>query len=460
MSARAPRARPEFVDAVTGAPSSLKRGGVLSGRLGARISVDGRRVSVDVDESETDRARLSVPILADALPAVLARAHREIKADSRVPFARRDFDGDSGIGDAVLRRIAGRTTFDRPEHAAAMLAELGDWDEHAFNTADADHVREWVREHRIDTGRKTRRGSSGDVEVIKNRRTTSLADTPAGRRILGGRRQEATGGGQFHRALLYLLGQARGSWRAVPWYDVESLLSAANADLDRAGVSPLVLVIPLGAGPGWVDDFAEQVRLQRGDGAAAEWASVQTSAALWRVARDLRSIASPPRGPEGEEFRAMRACLDPSQRRLLSRRIREIEQLAARPWTIPAETCGIQEASYGLPCALEPIHAERRRLFESRCAVSPANPTRSPEAEAADLDDWWAVRADQYADEDEPEPPDPFHLAGDVPETVHERHTRQAETRAGYARNQRASQVQGGLGLEDFDTPTLFRGAR
>jgi hypothetical protein len=367
------RARPAFVDDVTGLLARPGTGARASGRLIARLDVGGEKMIVDVGPEDVDWARQTVPILAGRVPEILERARRDIEAQQPPPglkpLRRAEFDSSDRMpSEKLLAKLGVRTTFDRPAAALAELAELGDWDLDALDGVDTgDEIREWMKSERVDKGAKTAKVGTQTV-VKRNRPTEALEKTPAGRRIskagsVGG--HGFSGREQLTAALLYVLGRAKGRrWSAVDWGAVESVIQAVNQAIDDSSerVTPLSLVLPLGLGPRNVDDFENRLRATYGPEAADTYALMETSGRLWRIADELERLASPPRGKAGEGARAQRKCLSKDELSRLPSRRKQVEKLASRPWLVPPELCGLREAENGLPCRLGSLQAESSRL--------------------------------------------------------------------------------------------------
>jgi hypothetical protein len=434
----APRARPEFVDVVTGLPARPGPGSIASGRVVARVRPTPAApiTSVAVQPDELDYTRSSIPVLADHLEAVLTRAKQEASYSDRPPLKRSEFvldeiTGKREPGAKLLASLGVRSTFDDVDAAVRELDALGDWDEHTPGQVDSTTIAEWVREQRIDIGAKWKK--VGRTKVFDaNRKTVSLAQTPAGKRIIGKTTgaSGSTGGQIFFRALRYLLGRALNRrWAAVDWHAVESLIEALNSspEVEYQNLAAFHLVIPLGAGPSVIDNYRGAIREQLGDDAVYRYAAVEDAARLWSVADDLRAIANPPKGEAGAEYRELRKCISKDDLARLPKRVRQIEHLAARPWDLPPSLCDLEAFERGLPCHLSPVVAEATRLRGS-CAsrtveTAPATAAREyalrSEGNQSGLheDDWMVGREQFYADEDEPEAP-PLALAVAIPEPI------------------------------------------
>lgn len=312
-------ARLEYVDAATGRPAKPSEPGtVATGRIVAEV--DGESVEVDPEDlvgfgsTEDPRDRkyeYDAESPADYPGQARAMKAKRKKAQNKPPKARRV-----------------RKTFASAPAAAKIF-----YDNNASffdSVADPwDGLRDWM----------------DGIEVRSGKGHKKLAQTPAGKRILGERHAAAA----IRRALAYLFGKAKRRWGHVPWSQVERLEAALVPYVEqRDGAQPGLTWRP----------FTGEVKpadLHEMSGPELEAVRLQESAA--ELGEQLEALH--------ETYDRTKECLPARLRELVERRIAEWSRWRDDPTQIPEYACAPDAKSGGYLCDYPSIAGELAELRQS-----------------------------------------------------------------------------------------------
>lgn len=281
------RARVEHVDKVTGVTSLRPKPGTeRSGRLVAHVrpSKKAAPVPVEVDPEEIiegDASYAVDPGLADELRGrAKAAAASGAKRKAEKQRARRRL--------AATYRSAG-------EAAKTFYDENRRFFDDAVEADPHDYVRDWLL----------------NIDVRRGRGWKRLGDTAKGRELLDGFKGGRRKGQSVVDVLRWIFSQNRSrKWSEVPWDMVRSFEEALRETYD----GPESVAYPSSSG----ETNAEELEILE-DVDPDEAQRRATAANIDRLDEDLADLR--------KAFRANRKCLDPTDAKVVSRRIRELAAL-------------------------------------------------------------------------------------------------------------------------------------
>jgi len=287
------RAREEWTDEVTGArvrPGT--RGAAATGSLVAAVKTKRGRVAVPVELEDVAPASKTWKVEPAAEPSIRREAEAIAK---RKPPAKAKRIGD---------------TFASAAKAADEFADNNDFFSEAAEADPHDYVREWM------DGQESRSG----------KRYVRLAKSKRGAELLA--MFQRTPDAAIRATLAFLFGRAKGRrWSAVPWSAVDSFVEALRLAWDDARERRAVGSDAWRSGgvlrwyPPGAAKLVQPAELRDlSEGEAREQARLLNQSQL---AGDIERLR--------DALKAARPCLSAEERKLWSRRVRELEQLAKTP---------------------------------------------------------------------------------------------------------------------------------
>lgn len=318
-----PVARLEYVDVATGSSAHPSEPGTLStGRVLA--TVDGEVVEIDREDllgrgTDADPRKRTYRFDEES-PADYEAQAKAKKADRK----KRPKKSKGAVPKGP------RKTFDSASKAAALFYDN--------NAAFFDHIpdpwdglRDWM--------------DGLEVRVGKGHR--KLAQTPAGKRILGNRHASQA----IRSALAYLFGGAKGRrWEAVPWDQVDRLGEALESYFQAPSD---------GGQPGltW-RPFTGTVRVEDLDAMSPEQRdAIRRQEAVKEIGEQLDPLRT--------AYERAKECLPKAVRQVIERRISEWSRWVKNPQEIPEYACEPDPETMGHLCNYPAVAGELAQLRRS-----------------------------------------------------------------------------------------------